>query len=68
MEASGIRAQERQMEMKVWLPPQAQKGPGYAVKQVVGVLALVGLGLAPCSSRCSRMLEALTACCRLLMR
>ena len=34
------------MEMKVWLPPQAQKGPGYAVKQVVGVLALVGLGLA----------------------
>lgn len=46
MEASGIRAQERQMEMKVWLPPQAQKGPGYAVKQVVGVLALVGLGLA----------------------
>lgn len=51
MEASGIRVQERQMEMKVWLPPQAQKGPGYAVKQVVGVLALVGLGLAAGSWR-----------------
>ena len=29
---------------------------------------VVGLGLAPSASRCSRMLDALTACWRLLMR
>lgn len=46
MEASGIPCTgETDGNESVGWPPQAQKGPGYAVKQVVGVLTLVGLGL-----------------------